>query len=438
MKHTLKTLTTAMTIVMLVTLITGCFSKKTDNDVSQSQAIEENRTEPAPPPPAAVIEPAPTMSAPVVTSAPAGSIDSGMAEPIIEEPAPAIVEPMMVEPSGAAAQRPSKTIGNILYNPPTEMTMNVTETVEVRIAKNEVSEDNLTGTGAIQKDEIPISQTMKVQLCCGDSQKGDPFDIHSVSAPEQLVDDPLLDDDEYTEWVFQVTPRQSGEQQLQLLVTALYNYPDGSIRQKDRVLNKAIKVQVDTTKEAQNWISQHWHWLGLLLAIPLAAILVRRRNKPDKHYAAASGNESIFISYRRDDSSGYTLAIYEKLKSALGDESVFMDMDDIPHGEDFAKHIEKVLNKADTVLVMIGNSWLNASNSQGRRLDNPEDFVRMEVATALTKDLRVIPVLLRGAEMPEPDELPDTLKALSTRNAIRIHDDQFDESIQRLIQSITR
>ena len=150
-----------------------------------------------------------------------------------------------------------------------------------------------------------------------------------------------------------------------------------------------------------------------------------------------TGNESVFISYRRDDSSGYTLAIYEKLKSALGDEGVFMDMDDIPHGENFAKHIEKVLNKADTVLVMIGKGWLNASNAKGRRLDEPGDYVRMEIATALSKDLRVIPVLLRGAEMPTPETLPEDLQDLCMRNAIRIHDDQFDASIQRLIQSIS-
>jgi hypothetical protein len=129
--------------------------------------------------------------------------------------------------------------------------------------------------------------------------------------------------------------------------------------------------------------------------------------------------------------------VYEKLKSALGDEHVFMDLDDIPHGANFAEHIEKVLSNASAVLVMIGPSWLNASNAKGRRLDDPEDFVRMEVATALEKNLRVIPVLLRGTEMPSPEELPDVLKGLSLRNAIRIYDDQFDAGIQRLMESVT-
>ena len=350
---------------------------------------------------------------------------------------PTTASPMIVAPSASEASALTKKIGNILYNPPTDMTLNVTETVEVRIAKSEVSEENLSGTGTIQKETVPISQTMSVRLCCGDSEKGDPFDIHTNSAEEQLVDSALLEEDEFTEWVFQVTPRKSGAQQLQLFVSAHYQLPNGKNIIKDEVLKRTIEVKVDTSQETQDWISENWYWLGLLLVIPLAALLISRRNKPEKKHPTLSGNESIFISYRRDDSSGYTLAIYEKLKSAMGDGSVFMDMDDIPHGENFAKHIEKVLNKADTVLVMIGQGWLNASNAQGRRLDNPEDFVRMEVATALAKDLRVIPVLLKGTEMPDPQTLPEDLQDLCMRNAIRIHDDQFDASIQRLIQSIS-
>ena len=344
---------------------------------------------------------------------------------------------MRVNPSIVGSVRPTKKIGNILYNPPTEMTLNVTETIEVRIAKNEVSEKDLTGSGTIQKETIPISQTMSVRLCCGDSEKGDAFDIHSSSVEQQLVDSTLLEEDEFTEWVFQVTPRKPGDQQLQLFVSAHYELSNGKNIIKDEVLKRAIKVQVDTTEETKNWISENWYWLGLLLVIPLAALLISRRTKAEKFHPGLSGHESIFISYRRNDSSGYTLAIYEKLKTALGGEKVFMDMDDIPHGENFAKHIEKVLSKADTVLVMIGQTWLDASNAQGRRLDQPDDFVRMEIATALAKDLRVIPVLLRGAEMPTPESLPEDLQDLCMRNAIRIHDDQFDASIQRLIQSIS-
>lgn len=345
---------------------------------------------------------------------------------------------MIQAPSPRMAEASNKKIGNILYNPPTEMTLNVTETVEIRIGKNELSDTALSGSGTIQTAEIPISQTMSVRLCCGDSKNGDPFDIRSTSAEKQLVDDPLVDEDEFTEWLFQVTPRKQGQQELQLFVSAYYDFGNGNQITKDEVFKRQISVQVDAAAEAQNWLSHYWQWISLLVLIPLATLIISRRLKAKPSRPAVSGNESVFISYRRDDSSGYTLAIYEKLKSALGDENVFMDMDDIPHGEDFAKHIEKVLGKANTVLVMIGKDWLSASNAQGRRLDNPADFVRREIATALAKDLRVIPVLLRGAEMPESQALPDDIQALSMRNAIRIHDDQFDASIQRLIQSISR
>lgn len=375
----------------------------------------------------AVPQPAPAPAAP------ASRAPEALEEPVIVEPL-VMEEPMMME----AQEEPDYKIGNILYNPPTEMTLNVTETVEIRIGKDEVSREGLVGGGAVQQEAIPISETMSVRLCCGDSSKGDPFDIHFAGSEEQLVDSPIIGDDGYSEWVFQVTPRKKGQHQLQLIVSAHYTLSNGKTVSKDEVLNRQITVNVDSSQEAKSWLSQHWQWLGLLLVIPLAAFIISRRNKAPAKRHALSGDEAIFISYRRDDSSGYTLAIYEKLKSALGDEHVFMDMDDIPHGENFAKHIGKVLSKADTVLVMIGAGWLNATNARGRRLDDPGDYVRMEVATALAKDLRVIPVLLRGAEMPQQDALPDDLKELSMRNAIRIYDDQFDASIQRLIDSLSQ
>lgn len=326
----------------------------------------------------------------------------------------------------------TKEMGHILYNPPTEMTLNTTETVEVRISRHEISEEGLIGTGEVQQSSTPISKTMSVRLCCG-SSPDDPFRIQTASSEIQA-----LQRDEATEWIFQVTPLKQGKHPLFLYASTRYGYSDGESVQKDDVFKALIDIQVDPAKETQHWFAENWQWLGLLLVIPLTGLLLYRLRKPQKSQAATSGNESVFISYRRDDSSGYTLAIYEKLKSILGDEAVFMDMDDIPHGENFAKHIEKVLGEADTVLVMIGQRWLNAANEHGRRLDNPSDFVRMEVATALTKNLRVIPVLLRGAQMPEPQSLPEELQDLCMRNAIRIHDDQFDASIQRLIQSINR
>lgn len=353
------------------------------------------------------------------------------------EPAPVIVapEPMaapMLETDTSAAGAANKEIGNILYNPPTEMTLNVSERIEVRIGKETLSETGLLGTGDIIRNEIPVSEYMTVRLCCGIPEEDQPFDIVPLNAERQIVED-----DGFTQWAFDVTPRKKGRQHLNLSVSAHYTYGNGEIRTKDNpVMTDQILIKVDTVRETQTWLSQHWQWLSLLILIPLLVFYVMHRLKNKNKPSALSGNEAVFISYRRDDSSGYTLAIYEKLKAVFGDENVFMDMDDIPHGEDFAKHIEKVLSKAHTVLVMIGEGWLNASNAQGRRLDNANDFVRLEIAIALKRGIRVIPVLLKNAQMPNKQELPEDLQDLCMRNGIRIHDDQFEASVQRLIASV--
>nr|CAA6830583.1 MAG: Unknown protein [uncultured Thiotrichaceae bacterium] len=350
------------------------------------------------------------------------------AEPVLPEPtAP---RPTTAPPPSARAS--NKTIGNILYNPPTEMTLNVSERIEVRISKEALSETGLIGTGDIIHNEIPVSEYMTVRLCCGKPEEDQPFDITPLNAEKQIVED-----EGFTQWAFDVTPRRKDQQFLNLSVSAHYTYGDGEIRTKDHpVMTDIIQINVDQAQETGAWLSQHWQWLSLLLLIPLLVFYVMHRLKNKNSQPALSGNEAVFISYRRDDSSGYTLAIYEKLKAVLSDEKVFMDLDDIPHGEDFAKHIEKVLNKANTVLVMIGEGWLNASNAQGRRLDDPNDFVRLEIATALKRGIQVIPVLLKNAQMPDRDDLPEDLQDLCMRNGIRIYDDQFDASIQRLIMSI--
>ena len=333
--------------------------------------------------------------------------------------------------AGAAAEAGDTTeIGEVIYNTPENMTLGVTELIEVRISNKDLEETGLAGNGEVVSRSIRITGNMSVKLCCGKPQEDHAFDISSTTPETQRIDD-----GDYTQWVFRVTPREAGEQTLQLTVTAFLKDKYGEPEFKAKVLTDRINVSVDVIAESLKWLSKHWQWLGLLLLIPLMVFYVMRGLKA-RNRVVVSGNETIFISYRRSDSSGYTLAIYQSLKEALGPEKVFMDLDDIPHGVDFSEHLEKMLGNATTVLIMIGEGWLNASNDEGRRLDDPDDFVRIEVATALNRDVRVIPVLLKQAQMPNEAELPDALKALSRRNAIRIHDDQFEESIQKLVKSI--
>jgi hypothetical protein len=145
----------------------------------------------------------------------------------------------------------------------------------------------------------------------------------------------------------------------------------------------------------------------------------------------------LFISYRRADSAGYAGRLYDHLSQLVGPDALFMDIDDIPPGEDFVKVIEDAISVCDTVLVVIGPQWTEVTNPQGqRRLDDPYDFVRLEIATALKRDIRVIPVLVGGASMPGPSVLPDTLVLLARRNAVELSDNRFKYDVERLVRSL--
>jgi hypothetical protein len=147
----------------------------------------------------------------------------------------------------------------------------------------------------------------------------------------------------------------------------------------------------------------------------------------------------IFISYRRQDSATMTGRIYDRLESALGGNRVFRDIDDISPGEDFRAKLAKEINKSDVLLVIIGPKWETITNAEGkRRLDDPNDFVRLEVEAGLRRaDTIVIPVLAEGAAMPSPDKLPETMRELCYRNAVNVRQDpDFHRDIQKLIKNL--
>jgi hypothetical protein len=145
----------------------------------------------------------------------------------------------------------------------------------------------------------------------------------------------------------------------------------------------------------------------------------------------------IFINYRREESRWSARSLYDRLSASFNARQIFMDIDGIALGEDFVKAIERTVLECDVLIAVIGANWLASKDDLGnRRLDNPEDFVRMEIAIALSRDIRVIPVLMDGAPMPRPTELPDDLKPLVRRNALRISDTSFDGDCQRLVATI--
>jgi|GEM_PF-600015 len=147
----------------------------------------------------------------------------------------------------------------------------------------------------------------------------------------------------------------------------------------------------------------------------------------------------MFISYRRADSKAMTGRIHDRLEMAFGKENVFKDVDDIPAGADYKDVIANQIKSSDVVLVMIGETWVNAANEDGRRLEDPDDVVRFEVETALeNRTTLVIPVLITGAEMPEERLLPQKMKALTYHNAAPVrHDPDFNRDIEWLINQIS-
>jgi len=145
----------------------------------------------------------------------------------------------------------------------------------------------------------------------------------------------------------------------------------------------------------------------------------------------------IFISYRREESRWSAGRLYDRLVARFDRKQIFMDIDGVPIGDDFVKVIEQRVGECEVLIALIGTRWLDSTDEQnGRRLDNPEDFVRMEIATALRRDIRVIPVLVDGALMPRSTDLPDDLKTLVRRNALRVSDTGFDDDCRRLVAAI--
>lgn len=134
----------------------------------------------------------------------------------------------------------------------------------------------------------------------------------------------------------------------------------------------------------------------------------------------------IFINYRRDDSLATAGRMHDRLSKDFGRKSLFMDVDHIPAGVDFLSYLNAQVAQCDVFLAVIGPLWLDARDETGnRRLDNPEDFVVIEIAAALARDIRVIPVLVDGARMPSAQALPDGLKNLARRNAVELRNSQF-------------
>ena len=145
----------------------------------------------------------------------------------------------------------------------------------------------------------------------------------------------------------------------------------------------------------------------------------------------------IFINYRRDDSAGTAGRLHDRLAQTFGRENLFMDVDHIPAGVDFVDYLPSQVAACDVFLAVIGPNWLDAKDDDGRRrFDNPNDYVAIEIAAALARNIRVIPVLIDGARTPKADKLPDSIKPLVRRNAVEVRHTNFGHDAESLITKV--
>ena len=146
----------------------------------------------------------------------------------------------------------------------------------------------------------------------------------------------------------------------------------------------------------------------------------------------------MFISYRRSDASWAAVSVYDALRTKLPPDSVFMDIDSIPIGVDFVEYLDGWVRQCDVVLVMIGPNWLNAADPKTgqRRLDNPSDFVRIEIRQALARGIPVVPVLIDGTGMPPASQLPEDIRTLARRNAAFVYTRSKDSDLTKLVRDL--
>jgi len=144
----------------------------------------------------------------------------------------------------------------------------------------------------------------------------------------------------------------------------------------------------------------------------------------------------VFVTYRREDSAAHAGRLHDALVTEFGDDDVFQDVTAIAPGEDFEVAIDTALNQANAVLVVIGPDWTASGPDGSSRLDDENDYVRLEITKALTREIRTIPILIRGAIMPDPTELPQELAQLTRRQAVQLRDATWRDDVEGLIRRL--
>jgi hypothetical protein len=147
--------------------------------------------------------------------------------------------------------------------------------------------------------------------------------------------------------------------------------------------------------------------------------------------------QDLFVCYRRVDAQGEAGRLTDRLVDAYGSERVFMDIDSVPLGIDFGTFVTQEIHRCKAVIVVIGRQWLKMKDKhRRRRLEDPEDLVRAEIAEALRQEIPVVPVLVQDASMPSAEDLPEDIRLLARRNGIALRHDQWRHGVERLLKEL--
>jgi formylglycine-generating enzyme required for sulfatase activity len=205
---------------------------------------------------------------------------------------------------------------------------------------------------------------------------------------------------------------------------------------RERAMKASPGSSVNRVYAVFNSVEEFKDKLGAALA-ELSKCLDYDAGETDTASVTATMAAKIFISYRRDDGAGYAGRVHDRLEREFGRDLLFMDVDAIPLGVNFVTVLEEEVTKCDVLLAIIGSGWLDARDDDGkRRLDNPHDYIRIEIAAALKRGIPVIPILMEGTRVPKADQLPDDLKDLVLRNGLDVRHASFHNDMDILVCSL--
>jgi hypothetical protein len=382
--------------------------------------------------------------APTSTEPPAATEEPNLEEPDLTELAPiapTLLAPLSVEEQLAKIDAILKqsTRASIAYNAPAEMQINDTVTIELLLnpsLSEEQLKEQVTEPGTVQSSgDVEITPQMKAEIIPADPE------AFTVTA---LHDDPIqvISGTETTKWSWYLTAKKGGTQKVSIVIYRLLKYDNKEDWRVVETFKADIHIKVTLLNRIQ---SLGWTWIvaAIIVLLAIAAFWRWYGQRSPKSDLGTSGagkdiTGHIFISYRRSDSADIVGRIYDRLVQEFGRNAIFKDVDSIPLGIDFKGYLDKTLSECSVLLAIIGDSWLDATDASGkRRLEDPDDFVRIEIESALAQGLAVIPLLVRGAKMPAEEALPVSLKKLVYRNGIPIRPDpDFHRDMDRLISAL--